>query len=68
MGLFLCKNISRAWELIFSINAHTGYMNTKIDYPCSSYLVANDHLRLVTHIQILLTNNLNINNINIFVN
>ena len=35
----------KAWELFFSINAHTGYMNVhaKYYYPCSSHMATNDH-------------------------
>ena len=45
MGLFLCANLSRAWDLIFSINSHTGYMNvnSKSENPYSSHLDTNDH-------------------------
>ena len=40
MVFFLCENLSRAWDLIFSKNAHTGYTNVhaKNYYPCSLYL------------------------------
>ena len=42
---YLCENLLRAWELLFSTKVHTGYVNmhAKNYYSCPSHLATNYH-------------------------